>query len=42
MSKKTDPKVTTRRRFVMAAGATAASTLAAPAVQAQSGPITMR
>jgi TRAP-type mannitol/chloroaromatic compound transport system substrate-binding protein len=42
MSKKNDPKVTTRRRFVMAAGATAASTLAAPAVQAQSGPITMR
>jgi len=43
MSKKTDPsRVTTRRRFVMAAGATAASTLAAPAVQAQSGPITMR
>ena len=43
MSKKTDPsKVTTRRRFVMAAGATAASTLAAPAVQAQSGPISMR
>jgi len=42
MSKKNEPKVTTRRRFVMAAGATAASTLAAPAVQAQSGPITMR
>jgi TRAP-type mannitol/chloroaromatic compound transport system substrate-binding protein len=42
MTKKTDPKITTRRRFVMAAGATAASTLAAPAVQAQSGPINMR
>src|ERR1043165_8702276 len=42
MSKKNEPKVTTRRRFVMAAGATAASTLAAPAIQAQSGPITMR
>src|ERR1044071_8437489 len=33
---------TTRRRFVMAAGATAAATVTAPAVQAQSGPITMR
>jgi TRAP-type mannitol/chloroaromatic compound transport system substrate-binding protein len=42
MSKKIESKVTTRRRFVMAAGATAASTLAAPAVQAQSGPISMR
>ena len=33
---------TTRRKFVFAAGVTAAATVAAPAVQAQSGPINMR
>jgi TRAP-type mannitol/chloroaromatic compound transport system substrate-binding protein len=38
----TDSKSATRRRFVLSAGATAAAALAAPAVQAQSGPINMR
>ncbi len=43
MSKKLDSKTATRRKFLMAAGATAATaTMAAPAVQAQSGPISMR
>src|SRR5947207_2607641 len=35
-------KNTTRRRFMMAAGATAATAVTAPAVQAQSGPMSMR
>src|ERR1700752_2396723 len=35
-------KTTTRRRFMLAAGATAATAVTAPAVQAQSGPISMR
>src|ERR1043166_7380805 len=39
---KTTSKTTTRRRFVLSAGATAAAAVAAPAVQAQSGPISMR
>jgi len=42
MSKKLDSKTATRRKFLMAAGATAAATVAAPSVQAQSGPISMR
>jgi TRAP-type mannitol/chloroaromatic compound transport system substrate-binding protein len=40
---KYEAKTTTRRKFVLAAGATAAATtLAAPKVQAQQGPISMR
>src|SRR6201991_3130596 len=35
-------KTTSRRRFVLGAGVTAAAAVAAPAVQAQSGPISMR
>lgn len=35
-------KTTSRRRFVLGAGVTAAAAVAAPAVQAQSGPINMR
>jgi TRAP-type mannitol/chloroaromatic compound transport system substrate-binding protein len=35
-------KTTNRRRFVLGAGVTAAAAVAAPAVQAQSGPISMR
>jgi len=35
-------KTTNRRRFVFGAGVTAAAAVAAPAVQAQSGPISMR
>ena len=43
MSKTLDSKTATRRKFLLAAGATAATaTMAAPAVQAQSGPISMR
>jgi len=43
MSNKSDSKTATRRKFLMAAGATAAAaTVGAPAVQAQQGPITMR
>jgi TRAP-type mannitol/chloroaromatic compound transport system substrate-binding protein len=43
MSTKTDSKIASRRKFLMAAGATAAATaVSAPAVQAQSGPISMR
>jgi len=42
MSSKSDSKTATRRKFLMAAGATAAVTVSAPAVQAQQGPITMR
>jgi len=42
MSNKSDSKTATRRKFLMAAGATAAVTVSAPAVQAQQGPITMR
>jgi len=42
MSSKSDSKTATRRKFLMAAGATAAATVGAPAVQAQQGPITMR
>jgi len=42
MRKKSDSKTATRRKFLMAAGATAAATVSAPAVQAQQGPITMR
>jgi len=43
MNKKSETsKNTTRRRFVIGAGATAAATMAAPAVNAQPGPITMR
>jgi TRAP-type mannitol/chloroaromatic compound transport system substrate-binding protein len=42
MSNKSDSKTATRRKFLMAAGATAAATVSAPAVQAQQGPITMR
>ena len=37
-----DNKTTSRRRFVFGAGVTAAAAVAAPAVQAQSGPISMR
>ena len=43
MTTKPDSKTATRRKFLLAAGATtAAATLAAPAVQAQQGPISMR
>ena len=35
-------KTTSRRKFMLAASATAAATVAAPAVQAQQGPISMR
>ena len=43
MSKKSDSKTATRRKFLMAAGATAAAaTVTAPSVQAQQGPISMR
>src|SRR6187200_2389275 len=42
MSNKSDSKTATRRKFLMAAGATAAATVTAPAVQAQQGPISMR
>ena len=43
MSTKSDSKTASRRKFLMAAGATAAATaVSAPAVQAQSGPISMR
>jgi TRAP-type mannitol/chloroaromatic compound transport system substrate-binding protein len=43
MAKSDNSKMTTRRRFMLTAGATAAAaTVAAPSVQAQSGPITMR
>src|SRR6187200_1705922 len=42
MSNKSDSKTATRRKFLMAAGATAAATVAAPSVQAQQGPISMR
>jgi TRAP-type mannitol/chloroaromatic compound transport system substrate-binding protein len=42
MSKKSDSKTASRRKFLLAAGATAAATVAAPAVNAQSGPISMR
>src|SRR5207342_2167872 len=37
-----DSKTASRRKFLLAAGATAAATVAAPAVNAQSGPISMR
>jgi TRAP-type mannitol/chloroaromatic compound transport system substrate-binding protein len=43
MSTKSQSKLASRRKFLMAAGATAAATaVSAPAVQAQSGPINMR
>jgi TRAP-type mannitol/chloroaromatic compound transport system substrate-binding protein len=42
MSQKSDSKVASRRKFLMAAGATAAATVVAPAVNAQTGPISMR
>ena len=43
MSKNLDSKIASRRKFLMAAGATAAVTaVAAPSVQAQQGPIAMR
>jgi TRAP-type mannitol/chloroaromatic compound transport system substrate-binding protein len=42
MSKKPDSKSANRRKFLFAAGATAAATMAAPAVNAQQGPINMR
>jgi TRAP-type mannitol/chloroaromatic compound transport system substrate-binding protein len=43
MSKTLNSKTATRRRFLLSAGATAAAaTVAAPAVQAQQGPIAMR
>src|SRR6478609_2689257 len=43
MSRKSETsKTTSRRRFMLAAGATAATAVAAPSVQAQSGPINMR
>src|SRR5213595_2749424 len=42
MSQKSDSKTANRRKFLMAAGATAAATVAAPAVNAQPGPINMR
>jgi len=41
MTKKSDSKTATRRKFLMAAGA-AAATVTAPSVQAQQGPISMR
>ena len=42
MSQKSDSKIASRRKFLMAAGATAAATVAAPSVNAQTGPISMR
>jgi TRAP-type mannitol/chloroaromatic compound transport system substrate-binding protein len=43
MSTKSHSKLASRRKFLMVAGATAAATaVSAPAVQAQSGPISMR
>ena len=43
MKSNSGSKTATRRKFLLAAGATAATaTVTAPAVQAQSGPITMR
>ena len=42
MSKNSDSKTASRRKFLLAAGATAAASVAAPAVNAQSGPINMR
>ena len=42
MSKKPDSKSATRRKFLLAAGATAAASVAAPAVNAQQGPINFR
>src|SRR5258707_9347732 len=42
MSQKSDSKTANRRKFLMAAGATAAATVAAPAVNAQPGPVSMR
>jgi TRAP-type mannitol/chloroaromatic compound transport system substrate-binding protein len=43
MSTRSDSKLASRRKFLMAAGAaTAATAVSAPAVQAQSGPISMR
>ncbi len=43
MSKNLESKTASRRKFLMAAGATAAATaVTAPAVQAQTGPISMR
>jgi TRAP-type mannitol/chloroaromatic compound transport system substrate-binding protein len=43
MSRKSDnSKITSRRRFMLAAGATAATAVAAPAVLAQQGPSSMR
>jgi TRAP-type mannitol/chloroaromatic compound transport system substrate-binding protein len=42
MSKKSDSKIASRRKFLLAAGATAAATVAAPAVNAQQGPINFR
>jgi TRAP-type mannitol/chloroaromatic compound transport system substrate-binding protein len=42
MSKKPDSKTASRRKFLFAAGATAAATVAAPAVNAQQGPINFR
>src|ERR1044071_9383447 len=42
MSKNPDSKTASRRKFLLAAGATAAASVAAPAVNAQSGPINRR
>src|SRR5258707_2499798 len=42
MSQKSDSKTANRRKFLMAAGATAAATVATAAVNAQQGPISMR
>jgi TRAP-type mannitol/chloroaromatic compound transport system substrate-binding protein len=43
MTAKSESKTATRRKFLLAAGATAAAaTVAAPSVQAQQGPISMR
>jgi TRAP-type mannitol/chloroaromatic compound transport system substrate-binding protein len=39
---KTESKTTNRRRFMLTAGAATAAAVAAPAVQAQTGPINMR
>jgi len=39
---KMDSKTTSRRRFMLTAGATTAAAVAAPAVQAQTGPVSMR
>src|SRR6476646_8657098 len=39
---KMDAKTTSRRRFMLTAGATTAAAVAAPAVQAQTGPVSMR